>query len=64
MAWQFRYKDQLNTFFLDGKLVARITLFDSGSPGIIVNNVENIVTPFIVGGWIHSQDLPFYLKIR
>ena len=62
MAWQFRYKDQLNTFFLDGKLVARITLFDSGSPGIIVNNVENIVTPFIVGGWIHSQDLPFYIK--
>ncbi len=62
VAWQFRYKDQLNTFFLDGKLVARITLFDSGSPGIIVNNVENIVTPFIVGGWIHSQDPPFYIK--
>ena len=62
VAWQFRYKDQLNTFFLDGKLVAKISLFDSGSPGIIVNNVENIVTPFIVGGWIHSQDPPFFIR--
>jgi len=62
VAWQFRYKDQLNTFFLDGKLVAKISLFNSGSPGIIVNNVENIVTPFIVGGWIHSQDPPFYIQ--
>ena len=28
VAWQFRYKDQLNTFFLDGKRVAKISLFD------------------------------------
>ncbi len=62
VAWQFRYKDQLNTFFLDGKLVAKISLFDPGSPGIIVNNVENIGVPFVVGGWIHSQDPPFYIK--
>ena len=32
------------------------------APGIIVNNVDNIVTPFIVGGWIHSQDPPFYIQ--
>jgi len=62
VAWQFRHKDQLNTFFLDGKLLAKISLFDPGSPGIIVNNTENVGVPFVVGGWIHSQDPPFYIK--
>jgi len=62
VAWQFRYRDQLNTFFLDGKRVARITLHDPAAPGIIVNNVKDVVTPFIVGGWIHSQDPPFFIK--
>lgn len=62
VAWQFRYKDQLNTFFLDGRLMAKISLHDPGSPGIIVNNTKNICVPFAVGGWIHSQDPPFYIK--
>jgi hypothetical protein len=62
VAWQFRYKDQLNTFFLDGKRVAKISLFDLGSPGIIVNNTKNICVPFVVGGFIHSQSPPFYIN--
>ena len=62
VAWQFRYKDQLNTFFLDGRLMAKISLHDPGSPGIIVNNTKNICVPFTVGGWIHSQNPPFYIK--
>ena len=62
LAWQFRYKDQLNTFFLDGHLMAKISLHDLGSPGIIVNNTKDICVPFVVGGWIHSQDPPFYIK--
>jgi hypothetical protein len=62
VAWQFRYKDQLNTFFLDGNLVAKISLFNPASPGIIVNNVENICVPFVVGGWIHSQDPPHFIN--
>ena len=62
VAWQFRYKDQLNTFFLDGQLMAKISLHDAGSPGILVNNTNNTCVPFAVGGWIHSQDPPFYIK--
>jgi hypothetical protein len=62
VAWQFRYKDQLNTFFLDGQRMASISLYNRGSPGVIVNNTENICVPFVVGGWIHSQDPPFYIK--
>ena len=63
VAWQFRYRDQLNTFFLDGQLLAKISLFDHlGSPRIIVNNVEDTCVPFVVGGWIHSQDPPFFIK--
>ena len=62
VAWQFRYKDQLNTFFLDGELFKKISLFDPGAPGIIVNNAENNCVPFVVGGVIHSQDPPYYIK--
>ena len=62
VAWQFRYKDQLNTFFLDGQRVAKISLHSNGSPGIIVNNTKNTCVPFVVGGWIHSQKPPFYIK--
>ena len=60
VAWQFRYRDQLNAFFLDGNLVALIHLSDPKRT--IVNNVENVGTPFVVGGWIHSQDPPHYIN--
>jgi hypothetical protein len=42
--------------------MAKISLHDPGSPSIIVNNTKNICVPFAVGGWIHSQDPPFYIK--
>ena len=42
--------------------MAKISLHDPGSPDIIVNNTKDICVPFVVGGWIHSQDPPFYIK--
>ena len=62
VAWQFRHKDQLNTFFLDGELVAKIPLPVPAEPKrIIVNDTEDTCVPFVVGGFIHSQDPPFFL---
>ncbi|QDS98190.1 putative Ig domain-containing protein [Adhaeretor mobilis] len=63
VAWQFRHSDQVNSFFLDGSLVGRVSLYeDLKSPRIIVNDFENTCLPFVVGGWIHSQDPPFFIK--
>jgi hypothetical protein len=62
VAWQFRYRDQMHFFFLDGKLVRRIQLPVSSHPHrIVVNDAENVGVPFVVGGIIHSQDPPYYL---
>jgi len=62
VAWQFRYRDQTNFFFVDGKLVRRAQLPIRGSTRIIVNDAENVGVPFVVGGFRHSQDPPFFLK--
>jgi len=55
VAWQFRYRDQMNFFFLDGKLVRRIQ-----PPRKIVNDTdENTGVPFMVGGFLVWHDPPW-----
>jgi len=55
VAWQFRYRDQTNFFFLDGKLVRRIQ-----PPRKIVNDTdENVGVPFMVGGFLCWHDPPW-----
>ena len=57
VAWQFRRKDQQQFIFIDGKLVWRC----HKPRGVIINDVTDTCIPFTVGGFIHSQDPPFYL---
>ncbi len=63
VAWQFRYRDQTHFFLLDGKVVRRVQLpFPGDQQGKVINDAVDVVVPFVVGGFIHSQDPPFYLK--
>ena len=62
VAWQFRYRDQAHFFFLDGKLIRRIQLPIQDSNRIVVNDAVDVDVPFVVGGFPHSQDPPFYLN--
>ena len=59
VAWQFRYADQLHSLFIDGKLVWQMTV-----PGgrAVINDSPGCDIPFHVGGFLHSQDPPFYLR--
>ena len=58
VAWQFRYRDQMNYLLVDGKLVRRVQLPAPGhaSNRIIVNDAERCDIPFCVGGVPHSRD--------
>ena len=59
VAWQFRYLDQTHFFFLDGRLIRRVQLpLPDDLQGRVVNDSENVGVPFVVGGFIHSQDRP------
>ncbi len=63
VAWQFRYRDQTHFFFLDGKLIRKVQLpLPGDQQGKVVNDAENVGVPFVVGGFFHSQDPPFYLN--
>ena len=63
VAWQFRYRDQTHFFFVDGKLIRKIQLpLPGDQQGKVVNDAENVGVPFVVGGFFHSQDPPFYLN--
>ena len=63
VAWQFRYRDQTHFFFLDGRLVRKAQFPFAGTrQGKIINDAEDVCVPFAVGGFVHSQDPPFYLK--
>ena len=59
VAWQFRYLDQAHFFFLDGQLIRRVQLpLPNDTQGRVVNDTENVGVPFVVGGFLHSQDPP------
>ena len=59
VAWQFRYLDQTHFFFLDGQLIRRVQLpLPNDTQGRVVNDTENVGVPFVVGGFLHSQDPP------
>ena len=63
VAWQFRYRDQTHFFYLDGKVVRKIQLpFPGDQQGKVINDATDVVVPFVVGGFIHSQEPPFYLE--
>ena len=61
VAWQFRYLDQTHFFFLDGQLIRRVQLpLPNDTQGRVVNDAENVGVPFVVGGFLHTQDLPIH----
>lgn len=63
VAWQFRYRDQTHFFLLDGKVVRKASFPFAGTvQGKVINDAEDVCVPFAVGGFVHSQDPPFYLK--
>lgn len=62
VAWQFRYADQTNFFFLDGKLTRKVQLPVKDENRIIENNAVDVGIPFMVGGFQHSQDPPYFLR--
>ena len=62
VVWQFRYADQTTFFFLDGKLIRRVQLPVKDENRIIDNNAVDVGIPFVVGGFQHSQDPPFFLR--
>ncbi len=59
VAWQFRYADQTHYLFLDGVLIWKMQR-PYGCE--LINDVQNVCVPFMVGGMLHSQDPPFYLQ--
>ena len=58
VAWQFRYRDQMNYLLVDGKLIRQVQLPAPGqvSHRIIVSDAERCDIPFCVGGVRHSRD--------
>lgn len=57
VAWQFRYLDQTHFLFVDGKLIQSMPLPEKA----VINDADNVGVPFMVGGFLHSQNPPFYL---
>ena len=57
VAWQFRYRDQTNFLFVDGRLVRKAQLPAPGtaSTRIIVNDAERSDIPFQVGGFLRPE---------
>ena len=63
VVWQFRYLDQTHFFFLDGQLIRQVKLPLPGNlQGRVINDTRDVGVPFVVGGFIHSQDPPFHLE--
>jgi hypothetical protein len=58
VAWQFRYRDQQHFLFLDGKLIWKL---QRPRDCEVVNEPRETCIPFMVGGFLHSQNPPFYL---
>ena len=60
VAWQFRYEDQMHFLFLDGKLVYR-----ESRPGgrSVINDAPRCDLPFVVGGFLHSEDAPSHFDL-
>lgn len=58
VAWQFRYLDQTHFLFIDGELVWR---FQRPRGCSVINEPRNTCIPFLVGGFLHSQNPPYYL---
>ena len=58
VAWQFRYRDQMNWLLVDGTLIRQVQLPAPGqvSHRIIVSDAERCDIPFCVGGVHHSRD--------
>jgi len=59
VAWQFRYEDQLHVLLFDGKIIWRTSL-PAGKD--VINDAPRCDIPFLVGGFLHSQDPPFHLN--
>ena len=57
VAWQFRYRDQTNFLFVDGRLVrkAQLPVPGTASTRIIVNDAERSEIPFQVGGFLRPE---------
>lgn len=58
VVWQFRYLDQQHFLFLDRKLIWK---FQRPRDCEVVNPPRETCIPFLVGGFLHSQNPPFYL---
>ena len=58
VAWQFRYRDQMNCLLVDGKIVRQVQLPIPGqsSNRILINDADRCDIPFYVGGLPHSRD--------
>ena len=58
VAWQFRFADQTYFLFIDGTLIWKVS-----TPNVrIIILADRCDIPFQVGGFLHSQNPPFYLK--
>ncbi len=57
VAWQFRYRDQANFLFVDGRLVRKAQLPAPGSAStrIIAGDAERCDIPFQVGGFLRPE---------
>ena len=57
VAWQFRYRDQTNFLFVDGRLVRKAQLPAPGcaSTRIIAGDAERCDIPFQVGGFLRPE---------
>lgn len=61
VAWQFRYADQTHYLYVDGRLLFRMQFPQPRLPREVVNDSEGVGVPFTVGGFVHSQNPPFFL---
>lgn len=61
VAWQFRYADQTNYFFIDGQRVTSLQLPTPLHPWREIVNDAVCGVPFAVGGFVHSQNPPYHL---
>ena len=57
VAAQFRYADQAHFIYLDGRLVWK---YERPEGRLVFSDIVRCDIPFHVGGFIHSQDPPFY----
>lgn len=57
VAWQFRFRDQQHSLFIDGQLV---WVFNRPSGRVLINDVARTCIPFVVGGLLHQQKPPYY----